>query len=83
MHTHVIQVKANCANVHRSKPLKNFSIYSELVKDFACLELTAIRGVGDNDRSDKIKKRIACLTQIASSPHNHHGSHHSATGHYP
>lgn len=51
--------------------------------DFAHPKLAACRGVGDNDRSDKIKKRIACLTQIASSPHNHHGSHHSATGHYP
>lgn len=55
----------------------------KFIQDFAYLNLIACRGGGDNDRSDKIKKRIACLTQIASSPHNHHGSHHSATGHYP
>ena len=64
---------------------KNIQMGSKLINrlDFAHPEPAACRGGGDNDRSDKIKKRIACLTQIASSPHNHHGSHHSATGHYP
>lgn len=69
--------------IHKRKVSERMGSKSINRLDFAHPEPAACRGGGDNDRSDKIKKRIACLTQIASSPHNHHGSHHSATGHYP